>query len=294
MGMKASVVLNVHQGTDFDGFCEATDSVLGQEYDDMEVVVVVSDAPSLEAEIAESYGRLENVRIVALEDDDGLSTARNYGAEVSEGDIVVFTDDDVIAEPDWLSHIVQTYEAHEPDGVGGRAVPIWPAGNSGYLPDEFYWLVGVMHDNFVDVAEPQPVRNTFGCNISFDRDVFIKKGGFREDLGKNTDKPLQGEEAEFCERLDGEFWYTPHATVRHKVDTHQLSTEYLLKRAFWQGYSKAELADDMSDESSFLQDLLCDSIPRRLKRPTTRNLGEVAMLLLLTGAVGSGFLYGKT
>jgi hypothetical protein len=96
-----------------------------------------------------------------------------------------------------------------------------------------------MHDNFVDEHVPQPVRNVFGCNISFDREAFLEADGFREDLGKNQDRPLQGEEAELCERIDDEFWYAPDALVRHRVDPDQISARYLFRGAFWQGYSKA-------------------------------------------------------
>jgi glycosyltransferase involved in cell wall biosynthesis len=291
--MKTSVVINVHAGTHLEGFVAAADSVLRQDHDPIELVVVVSDAPELRDDIAAKYGDDPETRIVALDDDDGLSAARNAGAEAATGDVVVFTDDDVVAEPTWLSELVAVYETHDPAGVGGHVVPSWPGDEPWYLPGEFYWLVGVMHDNFVPEPEAQPVRNTFGCNISFTREAFLDAGGFREDLGKNQQNPLQGEEAELCERIEGAFWYTPDAVVRHSVDEGQLSPRYLLRRAFWQGYSKAALADDMGSESSFLSDLITDGLPRRLARPTRTNLGEVGMILVLTTAVGLGFAYGR-
>lgn len=282
-------MVNVHRGTDLDQFGAAADSVLAQDHDDVELVVVVSDAPAIGDEIERRYG---DATIVTLERDDGLSAARNAGAEAATGDVVAFTDDDVVAEPDWISELLAIYERRDPAGVGGDVVPIWPDGEPWHLPNEFFWLVGVMHDNFVEEEVPQPVRNTFGCNISFDREAFRSAGGFREDLGKNQQNPLQGEEAELCGRIDGEFWYAPDALVRHRVDAGQLSARYLFRRAFWQGYSKAALADDLPGESSFLADLATDSIPRRLARPSRERLGEVAMILSLTGTVGFGFLYG--
>lgn len=292
--MRVSVIVNVHGGTDLDQFYAAADSVLTQSYDNMEFLVVAADAPEALTAIEDRYGDGSILRTVTLNEDEGLSTARNAGAEAATGDIVVFTDDDVIAEPDWLSELVAIYETHDPVGVGGRVIPIWPEGKPRYLPNEFFWLVGAMHDNFVDEHVPQPVRNAFGCNISFDRAAFLEAGGFREDLGKNQDRPLQGEEAELCERIDDEFWYAPDALVRHRVDPGQLSARYLFRRAFWQGYSKAALAEDTSSETSFLGNLLTDSIPRRISHPSPEGLGEVIAILLLTGSVGLGFLYGNT
>lgn len=287
------MVLNVHAGTDMEGFAEAADSILAQAYDPLELVVVCSDAPEVEAWIADRYGTAAGVEIVSLETDEGLSAARNAGARAASGDIVVFTDDDVVVRSGWIEALVAVYEAETPTGVGGHVEPIWPGDTPGHLPPEFYWLVGVTHPGFVETAETQRVRNTFGCNISFDREAFLAADGFREDLGKNQQNPLQGEEAELCERIDGEIWYTPAAIVDHRVDRGQLSLGYLHRRAFWQGYSKAALAEDMGAESTFLRGLVFDSLPRRIREPTLAGFVQISVLGTLTAAVGFGFLYGR-
>ena len=290
--MRASVIVNVHSGTHLSQFKTAAESILSQKFNDFELVIVVSDAPTLLEHIKQEYGTHERVRLVTLEEDNGLTAARNAGAVNAVGDIVVFTDDDIIAEPDWLPSLVEIYEKHNPVGVGGQADPLWPCKRPWFLPPEFYWLVGVMHENFVDKQVPQPVRNTFGCNISFDRDAFLAVNGFREDLGKNQKNPLQGEEAELCERIDGEFWYTPKAVIHHKVDQCQLTFSYLLRRSFWQGFSKAALPRRISDETSFLTELITNSLPQRLKHPSLRQLGELAIVFVYTITVGLGFIYG--
>ena len=286
-------MINVHGGTRYDQFAAAADSVLRQQYDPLELVVVVSDAPSLRDDIEQAYGETPRTQIVSLASDDGLSAARNAGAKAATGDVIVFTDDDVVVDSGWVAELMAIYHTCDPVGVGGHVLPLWPNEEPRYLPAEFYWLVGVMHDNFVRVSGAQPVRNTFGCNISFTREAFLDADGFRVDLGKNKENPLQGEEAELCERINGEFWYTPDAVVRHQVDTSQLTLRYLITRSFWHGYSKAALAEDLNSESSFLTDLLTQGIPSRLQQPTKANLGELGTLLVLTAAVGAGFGYGR-
>lgn len=290
--MKVSVIINVHSGTQFSQFRAAAESVLGQDYEDIEFIIVVSDAPQMLSRIQNEYGDLPDTKIVSLDEDNGLSPARNAGARAASGDIVVFTDDDVIADSSWISELIEVYEEHDPVGVGGHVNPIWPDAKPWYLPAEFYWLVGVTHRNFVSEQKPQPVRNTFGCNISFEREAFLSVNGFREDLGKNQKNPLQGEEAELCNRIQGEFWYTPDAMIHHKVDREQLAISYLLKRSFWQGYSKAALRKQTSDESLFLTELFLTSIPQRLLKPSIKNLGQAMVLLVLTLLVGIGFSYG--
>ncbi len=53
----------------------------------------------------------------------GLSKAYNNGISRSTGEIIVFTDDDCIVEPDWITTIVDAFGS-EPDGdlLYGRVV----------------------------------------------------------------------------------------------------------------------------------------------------------------------------
>jgi hypothetical protein len=78
----------------------------------------------------------------------------------------------------------------------------------------------------------------------------------------------------------------------------------LLKRAFWQGYSKRGMKTLVPDvesgekESKFLRQLLTRFLPTRLKdlfvRPTITEFEQFAVCLILTGTVGAGYLYGIT
>jgi len=76
-----------------------------------------------------------------------------------------------------------------------------------------------------------------------------------------------------------------------------------LKRAFWQGYSKRALEvlvpeTSNDEESEFLKQLLTSFIPGRITGlaagPSVPKLKQFIMLLVLTGLVGFGYLYGLT
>jgi len=76
---------------------------------------------------------------------------------------------------------------------------------------------------------------------------------------------------------------------------------WLIKRAFWQGYSKRALETLLPDagtdeESEFLSFLLLQSVPDRLRRLLSERsfpaASQLVWLLLLTGLVGLGYLYG--
>lgn len=291
--MEASVIVNVHAGSKVEFITAAIDSILTQNHPEFELIVVVSAAPDLRDPLEERFEDEPLIDFVVQEEDRGLSAARNEGAEAADGEIVVFTDDDVITDDDWLSELCRIYDAEPATGVGGLVEPLWPSSRPRYLPQEFDWLVGVTHYPISTIDSPTEMRNTFGCNISFRRDEFLSAGGFREDLGKQGGQPLQGEEAEATERIDGSFWYVPSARVRHRVEPHQLRPMYLLRRSFWQGYSKAALNRNQTEEASFLRVLFTDSMPKRLLKPSLQNFVELGSIVVLTGSVGMGYVWGR-
>ncbi|MDB2225258.1 glucosyl-dolichyl phosphate glucuronosyltransferase [Halorubrum ezzemoulense] len=301
--MRVSVVLCTYSLEMYDHFQEAAESVLDQTYDETELVVVVDGTDEVYDRAVEDYGDHDNVVVHCNEENVGLLESRNTGAELADGDVVAFIDDDAVANEEWVEELVRGYEEQDTLAVGGKMIGNWVAGRPSFLPEEFYWLVGVTHLGFAD--GPGWVRNTFGSNISFDREAFLELGGFDTDIGgRKGDANLQGGETELCARLAIEHgepvWYNPDATVAHKVFEYRTEPLWLLDRAFWQGYSKRAMETLVpgsgGEEGEFLRDLIVDFVPRRVKglarEPSVTAVVQLLTLLLLTGCVGGGYLYG--
>lgn len=301
--MRVSVVLCTYSLDMYDHFREAAESILNQTYEDVELVIVVDGTEEVYERVVNDYGGRDDVILHCNDENQGLLKSRNTGAELTSGDVVAFIDDDAIADEEWISELVAAYEEHDPVGVGGKMTPEWVAGKPEFLPEEFYWLVGVTHRGFSD--GPGYVRNTFGSNISFQRDVFLELDGFDPDIGgRKGDKNLQGGETELCARLANQYgeqiWYEPDAEVAHKVFDYRTDPKWLLDRAFWQGYSKRAMEsivpESSGEESEFLKRLLAEFAPSRLKElvkgPSTAKLLQFVMLFVFTGMVGLGYTYG--
>jgi len=305
--MRVSVVLCEHDPERYPDCREAADSVIDQTHDDVELVLVSDGDPEVCAAFREDYGEgvatAHDVRVVCLEENVGLLEARNAGAEAATGDVVAFIDDDAIASEDWIERLVDVYEERDVPAVGGKMTPLWVAGEPAYLPEEFYWLVGVTHRGFAD--GPGEVRNTFGSNISFRREVFVDLGGFESDIGGRTGGGnLQGGETELCARMAEEsghgVYYTPDAEVGHKVFEYRTKLGWLLDRAFWQGYSKRGMEvfvpESTGEESDFLGNLFTEFVPSRIRAivagPSLEKLLQFVMLFVFTATVGMGYLYG--
>lgn len=306
--MRVSVVICTHTLDRYDDFVEAADSALDQTYEDVELVLVSDGNPDVFDAIESDFGDRDDVRTHCNDENVGLLESRNNGARVATGDVVAFLDDDAVADEAWVEALVAIYEERDCPAVGGRMTPAWVAGKPSFLPAEFYWLVGVTHRGYGpdgDETAAGEVRNTFGSNISFRRDVFLALGGFEGDIGgRQGDKNLQGGETELCARLREEYghgvYYTPAATVAHKVFAYRTDPAWLLDRAFWQGYSKRGMEvlvpESSGTESAFLRDLLTTHAVRRLselvKRPRLSSIAQFIMLFVFTGVVGFGYLYG--
>ncbi|WP_135820727.1 glucosyl-dolichyl phosphate glucuronosyltransferase [Halostella litorea] len=301
--MKVSVVLCTYSMDAYDDFREAADSVLAQTHDDVELVVVVDGTEPVYERVRGEYGDRDGIVVHCNDENVGLLRSRNRGAELASGDVVAFIDDDAVADEAWVARLVDAYESHDAVAAGGKMVPAWVAGKPAYLPSEFYWLVGVTHRGFAD--GPGEVRNTFGSNISFRRDAFLDLDGFDPDIGgRKGDKNLQGGETELCARLGREYgqgvYYVPDAEVAHKVFEYRTDPMWLLNRAFWQGYSKRAMEtlvpDSGDEESAFLGKLLFRFFPNRVKRavtgPSATQALQAVALLVFTGVVGLGYVYG--
>lgn len=89
-------------------------ALLAQHYPTYEVIVV-DNAPSNSATadfIQQTYADEAKIRYVR-EDRPGLSWGRNRGIQEARGQIVVFTDDDVVVDNHWLSGLIRGFEVAE-------------------------------------------------------------------------------------------------------------------------------------------------------------------------------------
>jgi glycosyltransferase involved in cell wall biosynthesis len=300
--VKVSVVVCTYTLDMYEHFQEAADSVLDQTHDEVELVVVVDGTPAVYDRVVEDYGDREDAIVACNDENLGLLASRNRGAELATGDVVAFIDDDAVADEAWVERLVRAYEEEDAIAAGGKMTPEWVAEKPSFLPEEFYWLVGVTHKGFAD--GPGEVRNTFGSNISFRADVFEDLGGFDVDIGgRKGDKNLQGGETELCARMREVYgqgvWYDPEAEVAHKVFEYRTEFRWLVDRAFWQGYSKRAMEsfvkDEGGEENEFLRYLLLAATPNYIRQmishPSSTVLKRVGVLYLLTALVGLGYVY---
>jgi glycosyltransferase involved in cell wall biosynthesis len=291
----------------YEPFTETVESILEQTYDPIELVLVVDGNKDVFERVQADFrdvakdGYIENVILHNNDKNRGISYSRTKGAKLASGEIVAFIDDDATAEPDWVEQLVGVYEETDAVAVGGDVRPDWQTERPDFFPAEFYWLVGCVEPGFAEDREE--VRNGYGSNISFRRDVFIEAGGYDTHTGRRGDKHIQAHEAPVCIRireLTGQgVIYTEDAVVNHKLFDYRGEFRWLVFRSFWQGYSKRVMdllyPDEDGDEADFLRFLFLDRVPRRVKglvtKPSAAAVLQILTIFVFTGAVGLGYLY---
>ena len=155
----------------------------------------------------------------------GLSRARNAGLEGSRGDLIVFTDDDVVAERDWLAEIAREFASYPRLAfLFGSVLP----------PEGYDWRTEFVPYSQVPTKRPvhwfQPgAFGGMGANMALRRATFEQVGGFEVALGAGTG--VAGEDHEYalrclCHRPPlemhtlGEARVIHHAGARSGADYH--------------------------------------------------------------------------
>jgi GT2 family glycosyltransferase len=207
-----------------------------------ELIVVIDHNPNLFHRLQQSRPALRVVQNPGARGDSG---ARSHGIALATGNVVAFMDDDASAERDWLARLLDCYTDSRVAGVGGWAGPDWETARPRWLPPEFDWVIGCTYLGMR--TTPGPVRNFFGCNMSFRRDVFLRVGGFRDALGRVGSAPTGCEETELCIRVlqdnpDNVLLYEPRARVHHQVPVSRTRWRYFRSRCWAEGRSKARMA----------------------------------------------------
>lgn len=170
---------------------------------------------------------------VLAEPRQGKNVGLNRGLTAVEGDLVVFTDDDIIPHEDWLVALRRVAdEQQDYDVFGGAIYPVWPQ----RPPDWLQRCVPLGHFAWTNFNDG-PVNPTaiWGPNMAVRREV-LNEHRFFEGIGPNgANSYATGAETEFALRVARAgyaCWHTRAAVVGHIIEPRQLTLSWQLQRSY--------------------------------------------------------------
>ncbi len=185
-----------------------------------------------------------NIKYV-LEPVPGLLSGRHRGAKEASGDILVFIDDDIIAQPGWLQAIVSSFQDPSVHLIGGPSLPIYETDPPAWL--EAFWIQHKfgrecgdlsLIDLGPDQKEIDPIF-VWGLNMSVRRKTFFDLGGTHPDCIPEHLQRYQGDgETGLSLRIVKaglKAMYQPKALVRHRIPEDRMTIESFEKRYYYQG-----------------------------------------------------------
>lgn len=166
----------------------------------------------------------------------GKNRALNLAIRHVQGDLVVFTDDDVLPNQDWLNTF-ERYADTQPeyDLFGGAIVPHWER------PPE-PWVLRSVPQGVAYAQTPPELRPgainpglIWGANMMVRKRVFDAGHRFNEDVGPSSGQYIMGSETEFNIRIANEgyrSWFCPDSRVQHIIRDFQMTEEWVIRRAY--------------------------------------------------------------
>lgn len=165
--MKISVVTVVFNQRRFIG--DAINSVLGQDYEDIEYIVIDGKSTDGTMEIIQSYK--DRISVVVSEKDKGLYDALNKGIRMATGDYVGFVhSDDLLYDSYVITKIVSEIERTRCDVLYGNGVYVSPSDLRCIVRN---WVGGVYTKKKMEYGW-LPLHPT----VYMKRDIYLKNGNF--------------------------------------------------------------------------------------------------------------------
>lgn len=248
-----------------------------------EVIVVDNNSTDDTKSVVESFRGPLKIDYL-FEEKTGQSNARNTAIRESKGEILIWTDDDVIVDPDWVRNILECHDTFDADVVFGRVLPTWETHAPKWFSQIFYPRFAILDlgdECFVSTSECG-----FGVNHAARRCVYNLIGEFRTDFGirplshrgKSSSKYAAGggEDTFFffeAHRLGLVVAYCGRATVNHFIPADRCEKDYYRRRV-WHSRRQCLIATE-NDMSPRLF-----GIPRHLFRRFLTHLVEYAKATL--------------
>lgn len=236
-----------------------------------ELIVVDNNSTDDTSKVVMQFSRNHKHIFYIHEKKQGLSYARNRGAEIARGEYLAYLDDDSIAPTGYLNSLFRVLDEYHPDIMGGPIFPYYDSTKPRWFKDKFEIRKFADHSGFSSTCRVS------GGNFIIRRELLFQLGCFDINLGMRGNQIGLGEERalleEYRRRIPIEHqrvYYSLECTILHYVPQYKMRRSYMMKRYYQVGRVAARIKN--KDPSSFfkrmfiffpnLSSMVCENIKK--------------------------------
>lgn len=198
-----------------------------------EIIVCDNNSSDNTREVIEQYIQKygqKRIRYI-FEKRQGAHYARNTGAKNAQGDILYFTDDDMIAHPKMLKNLLKVFEQDENVAVAtGRIMPKWLSIPPRWVEQYCCNLKLSLNDLGVGTIISNKDMGVYSCHQAIRRDVFNKTNGFHFDYvgGELLGDGESGLNQDIIE-MGYKLAYVGSSYIFHMIPENRMTQKYINK-----------------------------------------------------------------
>lgn len=227
--MDFSIVITTHN-RNID-LAECLNSIIKQTFAPSEIIIIDNSPMNEAKKVATSFkvpAELVGAKLIYIGNpkENSLTAARNLGIIKSSGEIVLFLDDDVVLDRDYLKQIAATYDSY-PDAVGVQGYyRIGKISSLGNWLKKIFFLYHYEKNycrilRSVNATYPYNLKQIIPCQWLSGANHSWKREAVDIIYDEKLKKYSEGEDLDFSYRLykkyPGRLYITPFAKLEHKA-----------------------------------------------------------------------------
>lgn len=259
--------------------------------DSLQVIVVDNNSTDHTTTVVEAFAGRLPIKIVH-EPKQGHCFSRNCAIKHARGDLLLWTDDDVIVDTNWIVGYVEAAKSNPDDTFwGGPIIPVFESGKPKWISENWDKLSGCFaaRDLGKQAIAFDQTTLPYGANFAI-RTGVQKQFPFAENLGRKKKAVLGEDELQMLRRVldsDKNGSWVPAAKLEHIIDRPRTTPGYIQRYFVGQGRALAGRGQQWHDDVAALrQEARHEHRMYRAKRMFAKS--DVWVSHLLRGALAQG------
>ena len=244
------------------------DSFINQKYpqDQYEIIISNNNSTDNTQEVIDKYCSKYNFIKTIFVKQQGVHYARNKAAKMSQGEILYFTDDDMIADENLLLELIKVFELDSMvASATGLILPKFEVEPPKWVENNLIngWLSLTPKNKKESLIISEDNCGVWSCHQAIKREVFFSSGGFNPENTKGvwigdgeTGLNIKVKE------LGYKFAYIKKSIIYHMIPPERMTKEYIIKRIGNQAYCDSYTAYRKHRDIDYLKSIVNDRLPK--------------------------------